>query len=159
MARSKKDKSTRVNSDWTKSRKVTAPISLKDLMVKEVPLSLEESDIRELSVLTDLTNEDSTCIKQKIRILDYPKNLIEVLRARLAISQVLTGYNITTGTNQYRFTRTFLDGEALHIFDLKSTELRHKTVANLIVVLNHAVTYFGPKECLSKKKRYIFYNV
>ena len=63
------------------------------------------------------------------------------------------------GTNQYRFTQTFLDGEALHIFDLKSTELRHETVANLILVMNHVVTYFGPKECLSKKKRYIRYKM
>ena len=63
-------------------------------MVKEVSLSLEDGDIRELSVLTDLTNEDSTRIKEKIRILDHPKNLIEVLRARLAISQDLTGNNM-----------------------------------------------------------------
>ena len=110
-------------------------------------------------MLTDLTNEDSTCIKQKIRILDYPKNLIEVLRARLVITQGLTGNNITTGPNQYRFTLTFLDREALRIFDLKSTELSHETVANLIVVMNHVVIYFGPKECLSKQKRYIRYKM
>ena len=73
------------------------------------------------------------------------KNLIEVLRARLVIGQGLTGNTVTTGPNQYRFTRNFLDGEALRIFDLKSTQLRHKTVANLIIVINHGVTYFGPK--------------
>ena len=77
--------------------------------------------------------------------LDHPKNLIEFLRARLAIAQGLTGYNITTGPNQYCFTLTFLDGEALCIFDSKSTELRHETVANLTLVMNHVVTYFGPK--------------
>ena len=43
--------------------------------------------------------------------------MIEVLRGRLAICKVITGKNITTGLNQYRFTRTFLDGEALLIFD------------------------------------------
>ena len=145
MACSDKDKYTRVSCDWAKSRKVTAPISLKDLMVKEVPLSLEESDISELSVLTDTATEDSTRIKRKIRILDHPKNLIEVLRGRLAIFQGLNRNNITTGPSQYCFTLTFLDGEALHIFDLKFTELRHETVANLIVVMNPVVTYFGPK--------------
>ena len=36
MARGEKDKSTQVNRDRTKARKVTAPISLKDLMEKEV---------------------------------------------------------------------------------------------------------------------------
>ena len=70
-------------------------------MVNEVSLSLEDGDIRELSVLIDPTNEDSTRIKRKIRILDHPKNLIEVLRARLVIAQGLTGNNITTGPNQY----------------------------------------------------------
>ena len=60
--------------------------------------------------------------------------------------------------NQYRFTRTFLNGEALRIFDLKLTELHHEIVANLIVVMNHVVTYFGPKQCLSKHKCYIWYK-
>ena len=77
--------------------------------------------------------------------MDHLKKLVEVLRARLAIAQGLTGNNIIMGPNQYRFTRTFLDGEALCIFNLKSTEQRHKTVANLILVMDHVVTYFGPE--------------
>ena len=58
MARIKKDKFTRIKRDWTKARKLNAPTSLKDLMVRELPLSLYDSDIRELSVLTDPNNED-----------------------------------------------------------------------------------------------------
>ena len=73
MARSEKDKSTRVNSDWTKAREVNEPISIKYLMVKELPSSLEDGDISKLSVLIDMTNEDSTPIKRKIRILDHQK--------------------------------------------------------------------------------------
>ena len=97
-------------------------------------------------MISDPSNEDSTLIKQKIRIfLDHPKKLIKVLRARLTIAQGLTGNNITMGPNQYHFTRTFLDGEALRIFDLKSTELRHETVANPNLLMNHIVAYFGPK--------------
>ena len=121
-------------------------------MEKEVQSSQEDGAIRKLSVLADPENEDSTRIKRKIRILGHPKNLIEVLRARLAIGQGLTGNNITTKPNQYRFIQTFLDGEALRIFDLKSNELRHETVANLIMVMNHVFAYFGSKECLSKQK-------
>ena len=98
-----------------------------------------------LLVCTDPTNEDSTRVKQKIRILDHPKNLLDVPCARLKIDQGLTGNNITMGPNQYRFTQTFLDGEVLRIFDLKSTELRHETVFNLILVMDHVVTYFVPK--------------
>ena len=102
-------------------------------MVKWMPSSLEDSDTRELSVRTDPTNEDSTCVKQKNSILDNPEKLLEVIHARLAISQDLTGNNITTGLNQYRFTWTFLYGEALRIFDLKLTELCHKL----------SIIYFG----------------
>ena len=87
------------------------------------------------------------------------KNLIEVLHTSLAIVQGLTSSHIKTGPNHYRFTWTFLDGEELRIFNLKLTELRHETVANLIVIINHVVTYFGTKECPSKQKRYIRYKM
>ena len=53
MERGEQGKSTRVNRDWTKSRNVTAPISIEELMENEVQLSLEDGSIRELSVLTD----------------------------------------------------------------------------------------------------------
>ena len=100
--------------------------------------------MHKILVRTDPTNEDFTRVKQIISILDHPKNLLEVLRSRLAIAQGLIGNNITTGTNQYRFTQTFLNGEALLVFDLKATELRHETVVNLVLVMDHVVTYFGP---------------
>ena len=45
MASGKKDKSTQVNHDWTTARKVTATISIEELMVKEVSSSLEDGDI------------------------------------------------------------------------------------------------------------------
>ena len=89
MESSERDKSTQVNYDLAKSRKVNVPIILEYLMVKKLPLSLEDGDMGKMSVLTDPTNEDLTCIKRKIRILDHPKNLIEYLHARLAISQGL----------------------------------------------------------------------
>ena len=50
-------------------------------MDKEVLSSSLDGAIRELSVLSDPSNKHSTNIKRKIRILDHPKNLIEVLRA------------------------------------------------------------------------------
>ena len=120
--RSEQGKSARPSHDSTKkSSGTSAPIGLKDLMEKEVQSSTQDGAIRELLVLDDLTNEQSTKIKRKIRILDHPKNLIEVLRARFAIEKGISGNAITTGPNQYRFTRTFLDWEALRIFNLKST--------------------------------------
>ena len=92
-------------------------------MDKEVMSSSWDGNIRELSVLSDPSKEQSTKIKRKIRMLDHPKNLIEVLWAQLAIEKGLIGKAITTGPNKFRFTRTFLEGEALRIFDLKATEL------------------------------------
>ena len=78
--RSEQAKSTRSSRDTLKKRSSTsAPISLEDLMDKEVLSSSQDGTIRELSVLSDPSNEQSTKIKQKIRILDHPKNLIEVL--------------------------------------------------------------------------------
>ena len=159
MARGEHVKSTQVNCDWTKRRKVNKPISLEYFIEKKVQSSLEDDAIHKLSVLADPKNEDLTRIKKNIRILDHPKNLIEVPRSRLAIGQGLKGNNIPTGPNQYRFTRTFLDGEAVRIFDSKSTELRHEGVANLIIVMNNVVAYFVPKECLSEQKRYICYKI
>ena len=87
MARGEQGKSTQLNRDWTKARwGITVPISLEDLMEKEVQSYLQDGVIRELSVRADLSNEDSTRTKRKIRILDHPKSLIDVLRARLAIA-------------------------------------------------------------------------
>ena len=114
-------------------------------MEKDVQSSSQDGAVRELSVLANPSNEQSTNIKRKIRILDHPKNLVEVLCARLAIEKGLAGNAITTGSNQYHFIRTFLDGEALRIFDVKSTEIVQETVNNLKIVMNHVVTYFGPK--------------
>ena len=97
MSRSEKYKSPRVNPDWKISRNVNAPISLEEIIAKELTSSLEDGDMCGLSVRTDPSNEDSTRVKQKIRILDHLKNLKEVLRARAAIDQGVTGNNITTG--------------------------------------------------------------
>ena len=70
-------------------------------MEKEVQSSTQDSTIRELSVLADPSNEQSTKIKQNIRILDHPNNLIEVIRARLAIEKGIAGNAIITGPNHY----------------------------------------------------------
>ena len=94
-------KSARPSRDRPKKRSGTsAPMSLEDLMEKEVQLSTQVGAICEFSVLADPTNEQSTKIKRNICILDHPKNLIEVLHARLAIEKGITGNAITTGPNQ-----------------------------------------------------------
>ena len=148
--RSEQAKSSQSSCDAPKkSSSTSAPISLEDLVDKEVLLSSQDGEIRELSVLSDPSNKNSIKIKQRIRMLDHPKNLIEVLQAQLAIEKGLIGNAITTGPNKFCFTRTFLMGEALRIFNLKATELGQETAANLKTVLNHVVSYFGPNECLS----------
>ena len=130
--RSEQAKSAQSSRDALgKMSSTSAPISLEDLMDKQVMLSSQDGSICEQSVLSDPSNEQSINIKQKIRILDHPKNLIKVLRARLAIDKGLIGNAITTGPNKFRFTSTLLEGEALRIFNLKATELVQETAANL----------------------------
>ena len=100
-----------------KPSRAIAPISLEDMMDKEVLSSSE------LSVLSDTSNDKSTKIKQRIKILAHPKNLMEVLRARIAIEKGLIGNAINNVPNGFCFTKSFLDGEALRIFELKAQEL------------------------------------
>ena len=72
--RSEQVKSARPSRDGPKKRwGKSAPISLEDLMEKEVQSSTQDGAICELSVLSDPTNEHSTKIKRKIRILDHPQ--------------------------------------------------------------------------------------
>ena len=57
MARGEQGKSTRLDRYWTKKRSgIAAPISLEDLMEKELQSSTQDGAIRELSVLADPTN-------------------------------------------------------------------------------------------------------
>ena len=111
--RSEQAKSSRSSRDAPKKRSSTsAPISLEDLMDKEVLSSSQDGNIRDLSVLSDPANKNSRKIKQRIRMIDHLKNLIEILRAQLSIEKGLIGNAITTGPNKFRFTRTLLEGEA-----------------------------------------------
>ena len=92
--RSEQAKSSRSSRDVPKKRSSTlAPISLEDLMDKEVLSSSQDGDIRDLSVLSDPANENSTKTKQRICILDHPNNLIEVLRSQLSIKKGLMESN------------------------------------------------------------------
>ena len=127
--RTEQAKSSRSSRGEAKKHTSTiAPISLEDLMDKEMLSSSQDGEIHELSVLSNPSNEKSTKIKQRIRILEHSKNLIKVLRDRLAIEKGLIDNAITTGPNGFCFTRTFLGGEALRIFNLKATELGQETV-------------------------------
>ena len=82
--RSEQAKSSQSSCDEPKKRSSTlAPISLEDLMDKEVLLSSQNVNICDLSFQSDHYNEKSTKIKQRIKILAHPKNLMEVLRALL----------------------------------------------------------------------------
>ena len=73
MPRHGKENSLQNDHGWTKAIKLTTPISLEDLMVNELPVSLDDGDMRKLSVQRDPTNEDSTRVKRKNHILGHPK--------------------------------------------------------------------------------------
>ena len=68
--RSEQSKSARPSCDPLKKRSSTSdPISLEDLMDKEVLSSSQDGTIRELSVLADPSNGQCTKIKQKSAFL------------------------------------------------------------------------------------------
>ena len=48
---------------WNKTITMTTPISLESLMSKEWPMSMDDGDMRKLSVRMDPNNEDSTRVK------------------------------------------------------------------------------------------------
>ena len=100
--RSEQVKSSRSSRGKPKKHSSTiAPISLEDLMDKEVLSSSQDGDICDLSVLSDPSNKKSTQLKQRIRIIEHSKNLIKVLRAQLAIKKGLIGNAITTSLNRF----------------------------------------------------------
>ena len=73
MPHHEKEESPLTERGWTKARKVTVPISLEDLMLKKLPVSKENVDMRKLLVPTNPTNADLTRVKQKNLIMDHPK--------------------------------------------------------------------------------------
>ena len=112
---SKKDRSSRVNNYWPKGRVV--PFSIEDVLEKRDQTHKDSEEMRELTIRTDPTDDTSLRIKQRIKVLDNPDRVLDVLKAREAIKEGLVGNNITTGPNQYRYTRSFLAGEALRVFN------------------------------------------
>ena len=78
IMRNEQAKSSRSSrGDTKKHTSKIAPISLEDLMDKEVLSSSQDGEIRELSVFSDPSNDKSTKIKQRIKILAHPKNLMD----------------------------------------------------------------------------------
>jgi hypothetical protein len=157
MKHSKQNESPRTSKGWSKGREF--PITIEDVLAKETPLIKEDENVRELTIRTDPTNEESPRITRRIKVLDNPTNVLEVLKTRQAIREGLTGNAITTGPNQYRYVRVFLEGEALRVFNEHSTRLGTETVPNLETVLNELVKFFSPRECLRKERRYMRYHL
>ena len=72
--RSEQAKSSQsIRGEAKKHLSTIAPISLEELMDKEMLSSSQDGEIRELSLLSDPSNDKSTKIKQRIKILAHPK--------------------------------------------------------------------------------------
>ena len=108
---SKKERSSRTGVDWPKSRVV--PISIEDVLEKRDQIHKDSEEMQELTIRMDPTDNTSLRIKRRIKVLDNPNTVLDVLKAREAIKEGLVGKNITAGPNQYCYTRSFLAGEAL----------------------------------------------
>jgi hypothetical protein len=75
---------------------------------------------------TDPTNEQSPTIKRRLRPLNNPTKMLEVLQATLIIISSVLGNNVTTGPNQYAYWRQCLAGEALRKFNKFATNIGNR---------------------------------
>ena len=71
------------------------------------------------------------------------------------MEEAYNGNNVTTGPTQYSFVRQFLTGESLCVFNEGITAAGNETAANLMLALNHLVTFNCPREVLSKQTEYL----
>jgi hypothetical protein len=108
-----------------------------------------------MEVRTEPTNEASPRIKRKLRPLDNPSSVLEVLHGILVIKEGVAGNNVTTGPLQYQYWRTCLEGTALNKFNEFAQQVGNETTAHLVLVERRLVTYFAPHEVLNQQARYI----
>jgi hypothetical protein len=72
------------------------PIIIVDILARATRISNSDYVIREMEVRTDPLNEASPRIKWKIRPLDNPSSVLEVLCGILVNKEGVTGNNVTT---------------------------------------------------------------
>ena len=135
--------------------KTSAPVTLEDLQRKQPPVDKDSVTTRQVSIRLIPDDDDSTTIRRNVEVLDNPSNILQMLRHRKAVEEAIVGNNITTGPTQYAFVRQFLTGESLRVFNEGAVATGNETTANLIMALNHLVTFNCPREVLSKQTDYM----
>ena len=130
-------------------------MTLADIRLKEAPIDKDDTTVRTVSIRLTPADADSITIRRNLKVLDNPSNILDVLKHRKAVEEALQGNDITTGPNQYSFVRQFLSGESLRVFNEGAVNTGNETAANLVIVLNHLVTFNCPREVLSKQTEYL----
>ena len=133
----------------------TGPVTLEDLQRKQAPVNKDNLTTRMVSIRLIPADENSATIKRNVEVLDNPDNILQLLRHRKAMEEAFLGNNITTGPTQFSFVRQFLTGESLRVFNEGATTAGTETTGNLVLALNHLVTFNCPREVLSKQTDYL----
>ena len=79
----------------------------------------------------------------------------EYLKWRRNVSRALTGQGITDGPGKYNLTRKLLDGDALMVFNVKTTQIGNETNVNYERVMDALTEHVFPLKALQTQKRFM----
>jgi hypothetical protein len=133
-------------------------------MIEEIPdgaptFSKYDLTIREMIMRTDPTNESSPVIKRKLKRLDNPSNVLDVLQEVLLIKEGVIGNNVTAGPSQHRCWRGCPAGTSLEKFNECTQGVGNESAANLFTVEQRLITFFAPREVLCQQTRCIRFHM
>ena len=131
------------------------PITIEEILADAPQFSKYDTTIREMTLRTEPTNENSPVIKQKFKPLDNPTRVLEVLQGLAVIKAGVIGNNVTTGPLMYAYWKGCLTGTALRKFEEFAAAIGTETAAHLIAVEQQLVKFFAPREVLAQQTRYM----
>jgi hypothetical protein len=160
MKHSKKEKKPKGfskgrSNDWKRQ----GPIRIEKILDGAPTFSKYDLTVREMRMRTDPTNESSPVIKRKFKPLDNPSNVLDVLQGALLIKEGAVGNNVATGPSQHRCWRGCLAGTALGKLNEHTLVVGDETAANLFIVEQRLITFFGPREVLRQQTRHIRFHM
>jgi hypothetical protein len=141
-------------------RKRLGPIMIEEILDGPPTFSKHDLTVREMTMITDPTNESSPVIKRKFKPLDNPSNVLDVLQGvLLTIKEGAIRNNVATGPLQHRFWRRCLTGTALDKFNEHTLAVGNETAANLHTVEQRLIMFFAPREVLRQQTRCIRFHM
>jgi hypothetical protein len=155
----KKKKPNGFSKGRSNDRKRQGPIMIEEILDGAPTFSKYDLTIREITMRTDPTNESSPVTQRKLKQLDNPSNVLDVLQAVLLIKEGVVGNNVTTGPLQPGCWCGCLTGTGLDKFNEHALAVGNETAANLHAVEQRLITFFAPREVLCQQTRHIRFHI